>query len=174
MKVFGIVGWHNSGKTTLVSNLIPIMVKRGLSVSTVKHAHHNFDIDKPGKDSYEHRRAGAKEVLISSKSRWALIHENKETSELGLSDLLKKLVSVDLVLVEGFKHGSHKKLEVYRGQSDKAPLRHEDPEICAVASDIKLSGLSVPLFGINDYEVISDFIIRYLDLLAKSKDGPIN
>ena len=136
MKVFGIVGWHNSGKTTLVSNLIPILIDRGLAVSTIKHAHHNFDIDKSGKDSYKHRRAGASEVLISSKNRWALIHENKGTSELGLSDLLKKLIPVDLVLVEGFKYDSHSKLEVYRGQSNKTLLRQEDPKICAVASDI--------------------------------------
>ena len=110
MKIFGITGWHNSGKTTLVKNLIPVLEKRGLTVSTVKHAHHNFEVDKPGKDSYEHRLAGAQEVIISSRNRWALIHEQKNQTEPGLPELLDKLMPVDLVLIEGFKKADHSKL----------------------------------------------------------------
>ena len=164
MQKFGIAGWQNSGKTTLVKNLIPTFAKKGLTVSTIKHAHHNFDIDKPGKDSYEHRRAGAQEVLISSKHRWALIHEKGDKNEPNLHELLSKLKPVDLVLIEGFKKENHSKLEVYRGKLRKELICQTDPKICMVVSDIKLSGLDIPVFDISDYNAISEFIIEFLKL----------
>ena len=164
MQILGIAGWQNSGKTTLLKNLILNFAKKGLTVSTVKHAHHSFDIDKPGKDSYEHRQSGAQEVLISSKHRWALIHEQGNQTEPNLDELLSKLKPVDLVLVEGFKKENHTKLEVHRDKLGKELICQTDPKICMVASDIKLSGLNVPVFNINDYDAISDFIIEYLKL----------
>ena len=121
MRVFGIIGWSGGGKTTLIKSLIPKIVRRGLSISTLKHAHHEFDIDKPGKDSFEHRNSGAQEVLISSSKRWALIHENRGQAELSLNQLLSKISPVDLVLVEGFKNSQHSKIEVYR-KSNKIPI----------------------------------------------------
>tara|TARA_B100000989_G_scaffold59437_1_gene40609 strand:- start:4227 stop:4730 length:504 start_codon:yes stop_codon:yes gene_type:complete len=164
MQILGIAGWQNSGKTTLLKNLIVTFAKKGLTVSTVKHAHHSFDIDKPGKDSYEHRQSGAQEVLISSKHRWALIHEQGNQTEPNLDELLSKLKPVDLVLVEGFKKENHTKLEVHRDKLGKELICQTDPKICMVASDIKLSGLNVPVFDINDYDAISEFIIEYLKL----------
>ena len=164
MQKFGIAGWQNSGKTTLVKNLIPTFAKKGLTVSTIKHAHHNFDIDKPGKDSYEHRQAGAQEVLISSQRRWALIHEQDDQNETNLHELLSKLQPVDLVLIEGFKKENHSKLEVHRGNLGKELICQTDPKICMVVSDVKLSGLDVPVFDISDYNAISEFIIEYLKL----------
>lgn len=164
MQILGIAGWQNSGKTTLLKNLILNFAKKGLTVSTVKHAHHSFDIDKPGKDSYEHRQSGAQEVLISSKHRWALIHEQGNQTEPNLDELLSKLKPVDLVLVEGFKKENHTKLEVHRDKLGKELICQTDPKICMVASDIKLSGLNVPVFDINDYDAISEFIIEYLKL----------
>ena len=164
MQKFGIAGWQNSGKTTLVKNLIPTFAKKGLTVSTIKHAHHNFDIDKPGKDSYEHRQAGAQEVLISSQRRWALIHEQDDQNETNLHELLSKLQPVDLVLIEGFKKENHSKLEVHRGKLGKELICQTDPKICMVVSDEKISGLDVPVFDTNDYNAISEFIIEYLKL----------
>ena len=164
MQILGIAGWQNSGKTTLLRNLIPTFAKKGLTVSTVKHAHHSFDIDKPGKDSYEHRQSGAQEVLISSKHRWALIHEQGNQTEPNLDELLSKLKPVDLVFVEGFKKGNHTKLEVHRDELGKELICQTDPKICMVVSDIKLSGLDVPVFDISDYDAISEFIIEYLKL----------
>ena len=164
MQILGIAGWQNSGKTTLLKNLVLTFVKKGLTVSTVKHAHHSFDIDKPGKDSYEHRQSGAQEVLISSKHRWALIHEQGNQTEPNLDELLSKLKPVDLVLVEGFKKENHTKLEVHRDKLGKELICQTDPKICMVASDIELSGLNVPVFDINDYDAISEFMIEYLKL----------
>ena len=164
MKILGISGWHNSGKTTLVKNLIPVLEKRGLTVSTVKHAHHNFEVDKPGKDSYEHRLAGAQEVIISSRNRWALIHEQKNQTEPGLPELLDKLMPVDVVLIEGFKKAGHSKLEVHRNELGKDLICHNDPKICMVASDVELTGLHVPVFDINDYDAVSDFMIDHLKI----------
>ena len=164
MQILGIAGWQNSGKTTLLKNLILNFAKKGLTVSTVKHAHHSFDIDKPGKDSYEHRQSGAQEVLISSKHRWALIHEQGNQTEPNLDELLSKLKPVDLVLVEGFKKENHTKLEVHRDKLGKELICQTDPKICMVASDIELSGLNVPVFDINDYDAISEFMIEYLKL----------
>ncbi|GAC1560761.1 MAG: molybdopterin-guanine dinucleotide biosynthesis protein B [Beijerinckiaceae bacterium] len=135
MRVIGLAGWSGSGKTTLVTKLIPRLIARGLSVSTLKHAHHAFDIDRPGKDSYRHREAGACEVLIASAGRWALMHELREEHEPRLADLLRRLSAVDLVIVEGFKREAHAKIEVHRAALGKPFLFPHDPYIAALASD---------------------------------------
>ena len=136
MRFIGFAGWSGAGKTTLLRRLIPALTSTGLSVSTVKHAHHAFDIDQPGKDSWEHRHAGATEVLIGSASRWALMHELRGADEPGLADLLEHLSPVDLVLVEGFKRGPHPKIEVHRHANGKPFLHPQDPSIVALASDV--------------------------------------
>ncbi|MHB2168185.1 molybdopterin-guanine dinucleotide biosynthesis protein B [Alsobacter sp. R-9] len=135
MRVIGLAGWSGAGKTTLLVRLIPVLRQRGVGVSTVKHAHHAFDIDRPGKDSHEHRQAGASEVLIASSRRWALMHELRDEGEPRLPDLLRRLSPVDLVIVEGFKRERHRKLEVHRLANGKPPLFPDDPAIVAVASD---------------------------------------
>lgn len=160
MNVFGIAGWSGSGKTTLLKGLIPALIGRGLSVSSMKHAHHAFDIDVPGKDSYEHRAAGAREVMISSANRWALMHELKGAPEPRLDDLIARMSPVDVLLVEGFKWEPHPKLEVHRPSVGKPLLHPDDPNIVAVASDTRLAGLSVPLFDLSDIAGIADFIVR--------------
>lgn len=159
MKVFGIAGWSGGGKTTLLAKLIPALVARGVSVSTIKHAHHAFDIDKPGKDSHTHREAGAREVMISSTNRWALLHENRGETELSLDDMLAKLTPVDLVLVEGFKHHPHDKLEVYRRANDKPLLQPSDPHVRAIASDTPITDTPVPVFELDAIDEIADFVM---------------
>jgi len=159
MRIFGLAGWSGSGKTTLVVKLLPELRQRGLSVSTVKHAHHAFDVDRPGKDSHEHRRAGAAEVLVSSANRWALIHENRGAPEATLDELIAKLSPVDLALVEGFKQHQHLKLEVHRPSLGKPLLCREDPWIVGVASDQRMAGLHVPLLDLDDVPAIADFIL---------------
>ena len=166
MKLFGIAGWSGSGKTTLVVRLLPELIDRGLTVSTVKHAHHDFDIDTPGKDSYEHRKAGAAEVLVSSRHRWALMHENSDASELTLDDLIGHMRPVDLVLVEGFKAEALDKLEVHRPTTGKALLCEADPRIVAVASDAALPGVGLPVLDLDDASAITDFIIGHCRLKA--------
>ncbi|MGH7090572.1 MAG: molybdopterin-guanine dinucleotide biosynthesis protein B, partial [Stellaceae bacterium] len=141
MRVFGLAGWSGSGKTTLVTRLVPALVRRGVSVSTVKHAHHAFDVDQPGKDSWRHRQAGATEVLISSETRWALMHENRGAAEAALDRLLRHMSPVDLVLVEGFKRDSVPKLEIHRPSLGKPLICLGDPGVIAVASDASLAGL---------------------------------
>ena len=160
MKIFGFAGWSGSGKTTLIINLIPELVGRGLSVSTMKHAHHNFDIDQPGKDSYEHRQAGASEVMISASNRWALMHEVRENNEPSIDELIARMTPVDFLLVEGFKWHPHPKMEIHRPVVGKPLLQINDPAIIAVASDEKLNDLSVPIFNLNDIVGIADFIIE--------------
>jgi len=166
MNVFGIAGWSGSGKTTLLKGLIPALIGRGLSVSSMKHAHHAFDIDVPGKDSYEHRAAGAREVMISSANRWALMHELKGAPEPRLDELIARMSPVDVLLVEGFKWEPHPKLEVHRPSVGKPLLHPDDPNIVAVASDTRLAGLSVPLFDLSDIAGIADFIVRRFRPLA--------
>lgn len=136
MKVIGLAGWSGAGKTTLVTRLIPYFVAEGLRVSTIKHAHHSFDVDVPGKDSWLHRRSGATEVLVSSDQRWALMHELRGASEPRLPELLAKLSSVDLVIVEGFKADVHRKIEVHRAANGKALLFPDDPGIVGIVTDI--------------------------------------
>jgi len=159
MRVFGLAGWSGSGKTTLVVKLIPELVRRGISVSTIKHAHHAFDVDQPGKDSFEHRRAGASEVLVASANRFALMREYRGTPEPGLETLLARLAPVDLVLVEGFKRDRHDKLEVHRPLLGKPLLANDDPHIVAVASDAPVAGLRVPLLALDDIAAIAEFVL---------------
>lgn len=159
MKVFGIAGWSGGGKTTLLAKLIPALVSREVSVSTIKHAHHAFDLDKPGKDSHTHREAGAREVMISSTNRWALLHENRSEPELNLDDMLAKLAPVDLVLVEGFKHHPHDKLEVYRRANGKPLLQPNDPHVRAIASDTPISDTPVPVLDLDAIDEIADFVM---------------
>ncbi len=163
-KPFGIAGWSGSGKTTLARTLIPELVARGVRVSTIKHAHHNFDVDQPGKDSYEHRHAGASEVLVSSANRWALMHEHRGAPEPTLWELLEKLDPVDLVLVEGFKREGHDKLEVHRPALGKPLLAPDDPHVVAIASDAALPDVRVPVLDLNDVPKIADFILRHCGL----------
>lgn len=164
MKLIGLAGWSGSGKTTLLVQLIPALTRRGISVSTVKHAHHMFDVDRPGKDSYRHREAGATEVLVGSAHRWALMHEHRGEPEPTLQELLPKLSPVDLVIVEGFKREGHPKIEIYREEVGKPPLYPEDPNIVAVATDARLPGCPLPLLDLNDVEAIAGFVVSRFDL----------
>ena len=159
MNVIGIAGWSGAGKTTLLTRVIPRLVARRLRVSTVKHAHHGFDVDQPGKDSYTHREAGATEVLVSSANRFALMHELRGRPEWTLDALLDKLSAVDLVLVEGFKREAHPKLEVFRAAVGKPPLHPEDKNIVAIASDGPVRA-SVPVVALDDIEAIADILIE--------------
>ena len=159
MQLFGIAGWSGRGKTTLIVALLPQLARRGLTVSTVKHAHHSFDVDQPGKDSYAHRAAGAHEVMISSGNRWALMHELHGAPEPSLDELVSHMTPVDLLLVEGFKTLPHDKLEVHRPSLGKPLLQPDDPHIVAVASDARLADLSVPFLDMNNVGAIADFIV---------------
>ena len=163
MKVFGIAGWSGSGKTTLLEKLIPRLTGRGLKVSVIKHAHHGFDIDRPGKDSYRHREAGATEVLLSCQDRWALMHERRAEAEPTLSELLGHLSPCDLVLIEGFKQEPVPKLEVHRPALGKPVLHGERSDIVAVACDAPLA-TALPLLDLNDSEAIATFIMTTLHL----------
>jgi molybdopterin-guanine dinucleotide biosynthesis protein B len=166
MKLFGLAGWSGSGKTTLMKALVPELIGRGVTVSTIKHAHHSFDVDQPGKDSYEHRRAGATEVLVASANRWALMHELRGDAEPGLDALVARMAPVDLLLVEGFKRHPHPKLEIHRPSNGKPLLCADDPHIIAVASDAPLNGVAVPRLDLNDVPTIADFILKRLELAA--------
>jgi molybdopterin-guanine dinucleotide biosynthesis protein B len=175
MKIFGLAGWSGSGKTTLIAKLLPELKRRGLAVSTLKHAHHAFDVDQPGKDSYEHRAAGAVEVMIGSEKRWALMHELRGDAEPGVEQLLAHMSEVDLVLIEGFKAHAHDKLEIFRSDSDKPLLCLSDRRVVAVASDLsaaalKARGVQVPVLDIDDASAIADFIVRHV-ALARPKRG---
>src|SRR5215469_4459277 len=149
MRVFGLAGWSGSGKTTLMTRLLPALIQRGVSVSTIKHAHHAFDVDQPGKDSHRHREAGATEVLVSSENRWALMHELRGDAEPALEQLLRHMSPVDLVIVEGFKRAALPKLEVHRAALGKPLLANEDRDIVAIASDLPVTGLgTLPRFAL--------------------------
>src|SRR6187549_4054836 len=143
MRMIGLAGWSGSGKTTLITKVLPVLIGRGHKVSTLKHAHHGFDLDKPGKDSFMHRAAGASEVVISSAKRFAILHELRDDPEWDLPDLLAKLSPVDLVLVEGFKRDAFPKLEIHRVANGKPLIHPEDPHIVAIASDIALAQAKV-------------------------------
>jgi molybdopterin-guanine dinucleotide biosynthesis protein B len=158
-RLVGLAGWSGSGKTTLVVKLIPILIARGLTVSTIKHAHHAFDIDRPGKDSWLHREAGASEVLVASANRFALIHELRGAPEPSLEELLSRLAPVDIVVVEGFRHGAHPKIEVFRSDLGKPPLHPSDPMILAVAAPLPIDGLTLPWLNLDDPEAIADFVL---------------
>ena len=166
MKVFGLAGHSGSGKTTLMVKLLPVLVRRGLSVSTIKHAHHDFDVDTPGKDSYEHRAAGATEVMVSSAKRWALMHEHRDGPETDLDGLISRMSPVDLILVEGFKREGHAKMEVVRGAAAKPVLAPDDPYVVAIVSDRQLTGIGLPVLDLDDVGAVADFIIEYCGLAA--------
>ncbi len=168
MKIFGLAGWSGSGKTTLLGRLIPELGARGLSVSTVKHAHHAFDLDQPGKDSHTHRMAGAREVLVASSARWALMHELRGAEEPPLEELLARMGPVDLVLVEGFKRAALPKLEIHRPANGKPLLAPGDATIVAVATDDPGLQIDRPLLALDDAPAIADFIIRHLGLSARA------
>ncbi len=163
MKVFGLAGWSGSGKTTLLVGLLPEIVRRGISVSTMKHAHHGFDVDQPGKDSFAHRSAGATEVLVASAHRWALMHEHRGAAEPSAADLMRCMTPVDLLLIEGFKRESHPKLELYRRTNGKPLLYPGDPCIVAVASDAALD-CPLPVLSIDDIRAIADFVLGHCGL----------
>ncbi|MEX0590314.1 MAG: molybdopterin-guanine dinucleotide biosynthesis protein B [Xanthobacteraceae bacterium] len=159
MRIIGLAGWSGSGKTTLVARVIPVLTGRGLRVSTVKHAHHGFDVDIPGKDSHTHRTAGASEVFVASARRWAHIHELRGEEEPQLADVLARLAPVDLVIVEGYKRHPHPKLEVYRADVGKPLLHPDDDWIVAVASDAPVPGARVPVLDLADAEKIADVLM---------------
>lgn len=171
MKVFGLVGWSGSGKTTVVAKLVPELIGRGFTVSTMKHTHHNFDLDKKGKDSYTHRVAGATEVLVTGAKRWAILHENRDAPEPSIDELLARMQDVDLVLIEGFKEHPHKKIEVFRPAVGKPLLATDDPSIIAVATDADLGDQEVPVMDLEDIKAIADFIVGFLSLEAGEKNG---
>lgn len=158
MRVIGLAGWSGSGKTTLITKVIPVLAGRGLKIATVKHAHHDFDVDQPGKDSWLHRAAGASEVMVASSRRWALIHELHGASEPPLVDILAKLSPVDLVIVEGFKRHAHPKLEVFRAAVNKPLLHPEDDCIVAIASDGPLPQAPLPVLQLDDIEGIANVL----------------
>jgi molybdopterin-guanine dinucleotide biosynthesis protein B len=163
MNVFGVTGWKNAGKTGLMERLVAEIIGRGYTVSTLKHAHHTFDVDHPGKDSHRHRIAGASQVLLASTERWALMNEHRGTQEPSLPELLAKLDPVDLILIEGWKRDSHPKVEAWRAETGNPLIAPNDQTILAVASDIVLE-IDRPVFDLDDTAVVADFILEYLDL----------
>ena len=171
MRVIGLAGWSGSGKTTLLTKAIPRLTARGLRVSTLKHAHHAFDVDQPGKDSFEHRAAGATEVLVGAASRWALVHELRGEAEPGLPALLRRLSPVDLVLIEGYKAQPHPKLEVHRAVVGKPLLHPDDPHIVAIAADGPLPGARVPVISLDDIEAIVDAMLAHAKPIGAMTNG---
>jgi len=165
-RVIGIAGWSGAGKTTLLIRLIPVLAQRGLRVATLKHAHHAFDVDQPGKDSYEHRKAGASEVIVSSARRWVVMHEVGDAAEASLADLLRKVSPCDLVLVEGFKHAPLPKVEVFRRSVGKPALHAEDEHIVAIATDEAPPAARVPVVDVNDIAAVADLICERAEPLA--------
>jgi molybdopterin-guanine dinucleotide biosynthesis protein B len=158
--VLGIAGWKNSGKTTLVERLVAELSGRGLRVATVKHAHHDFDVDVPGTDSWRHRQAGAQEVAIVSSRRWALMHELHDDPEPELDDILERLSPADLIIVEGWKRGAHAKIELRRqSAADAEPLAPGDPTIIAIVADHAVEGGGLPVFDPDDIGAIADFAL---------------
>jgi molybdopterin-guanine dinucleotide biosynthesis adapter protein len=157
-RTFGLAGWSGSGKTTLLELLLPALAARGLRVATVKHAHHDFDLDRPGKDSWRHRAAGAAEVMVVSARRWALVHELRDEPEPTLDDLVARMAPVDLVLVEGFKREPFPKLEIHRAALKKPLIAPTDPDIVAIASDEPVAGIALPRFDLGDVAGIAGFI----------------
>jgi molybdopterin-guanine dinucleotide biosynthesis adapter protein len=165
MRIIGLAGWSGSGKTTLLAKIIPRLVARGFTVSTVKHAHHGFDVDTPGKDSHTHRMAGATEVLVASGKRWALMHELREQPEPTIYDLLGKMSSVDLVLIEGFKSALHARIEVYRKEVGKPPFHPENPHVAGIVSDTPFPHAGRPVVDIDDVEGVVALVLAKAERL---------
>ena len=163
MKIFGIAGYSGSGKTTLIEKLIPVFTARGLRVSLIKHAHHTFDVDQPGKDSFRHRHAGCTEVLVTSSRRWALMHELRGAAEPTLKEQMERLSLCDLLLVEGFKHEPIPKLEVYRAEVGESMIHPHDSNIIAIASDAKVDS-QLPQLDLNAPEAIAAFVLKHVGL----------
>lgn len=164
MKLYGVTGWKNAGKTGLMERLITEISERGFSVSTVKHAHHNTDVDEPGRDSYRHRQAGASQVMLSTPERWALMQENRGALEPSLEKLLHHMVPVDLILIEGFKREAHAKIEAFRAENAKPPLAKQGLNIRAIAADHAVEGVDLPVFDLNDTKSVADFILAEVGL----------
>jgi len=171
MKTFGLAGWSGSGKTTLVVKLLPELIGRGFRVSTMKHTHHQFDMDKPGKDSHNHRMAGAEEVMVTSSTRWALLHELRGGPEPDIQTLIDRMSPVDLVLIEGFKSYPHAKLEVHRPSLGKPLLATEDSSVVAIATDEPFAHASLPILDLDDANAIVDFIVGHMGLVAEASHG---
>lgn len=161
MRIIGLAGWSGSGKTTLITKLVPVLKARGLRVSTLKHAHHGFDLDRPGKDSFRHREAGATEVIVSSASRWAILHELRDEEEWNLLDLVAKMSPVDLVLVEGFKRDPFPKIEIHRAGNGKPLIQPEDPYIVAIAADVAVPQAAVPVVDLDNVDAIADLLLAH-------------
>ena len=172
MRIFGLAGWSGSGKTTLMTALIPEFVSRGITVSTIKHAHHSFDIDQPGKDSWLHRQAGAREVMVASGQRWALMHELRGAREPHLPELLRKMSRVDLVVIEGYKTEPHRKIEVYRAANGKPLLFPDDPGIVGIATDSAIE-TRLPTVHLDDIAAVAAMMRRFAvpieDVLAMAE-----
>ena len=160
MKIFGFAGWSGSGKTTLIEQILPRLAARGLRVSILKHAHHSFDVDQPGKDSYRLRRAGGAEVMVSSERRWVLMHELRGAPEPTLDELIGRMSPCDLLLVEGWKRYPQPKMEVYREANGKPPLHPEDDRIVAIAAD-RAFRTGLPQFGLGDFDAVTEYILQY-------------
>jgi molybdopterin-guanine dinucleotide biosynthesis protein MobB len=163
MRIYGVVGYKNAGKTGLMERLVTQISGRGIRVSTIKHAHHSFDVDQPEKDSYRHRAAGAEQVLLASKSRWALMTELRDQPEPPLTDLLAQLSPVDLILIEGYKRDAHPKIEAYREAAQNPLIAPDDPTIRAIAADTPVT-VDRPVFDLNDTAAIADFILAEVGL----------
>ena len=161
MRIIGLAGWSGSGKTTLITKVLPVLIARGNKVSTLKHAHHGFDLDQPGKDSFMHRASGATEVIISSERRWAVLHELRSEREWDLPGLLSKATPVELILVEGFKREAFPKLEVYRRANGKPLLHPDDSYIVAVAADAPVAEAKVPVIDLNDIDAVAGALLKY-------------
>lgn len=171
MRLIGLAGWSGSGKTTLLVRLIPLLTARGLRVATVKHAHHGFDVDREGKDSWRHRRAGATEVLVASARRWALMHELGDEAEPTLADLLSRLGPADLVLVEGYKRDTHPKVEVFRAATGKQPIHPDDPTIVAIASDTPFPAAKCEVVALDDAEAVARVVLAHAVPVRASAGG---
>ncbi len=163
MRVYGVVGWKNAGKTTLMERLVSEITGRGFTVSTIKHAHHVFDVDRPGKDSYRHREAGAQEVLVASGARWALMHELRDAEEPPLEHFLSRMSPVDLILIEGYKRDAHDKVEAYRAETGAPLIGADDPTVKAIATNDPIDAVQ-PLLPLDDPKVIADFILGEVGL----------
>jgi molybdopterin-guanine dinucleotide biosynthesis adapter protein len=163
MKIIGFAGWSGSGKTTLIEKLVPFFVQAGLKVSLIKHAHHEFDVDQPGKDSYRHRHAGCQEVLVSSARRWVLMNELRGAPEPDIETQIERISPCDLLLIEGYKRHPFPKIEVYRAANGKSLLHPEDPHIVAIASDVPVE-TALPRFSLDDMAAIAGFIRRFVGL----------
>jgi len=166
MRIIGVVGSRGSGKTTLIERMIPWFTARGVSVSTMKHAHHGFDMDRPGKDTFRHRAAGAREVLVLSGSRWALLHEIRDDAEPTMETLIERMAPVDLLIVEGFKSHAYDKIEVHRPALGKDLIARGDADIVAVASDAALAGRDVPVLALDDPPAVAAFVAARCGLAA--------